>query len=162
MIAEMNGLNNEVVELLIKQKMTISAAESCTGGLFAALITEVSGASDVIGESFVTYSNEAKMKHLGVRAETLEAHGAVSRETAYEMAEGLFKRTGANVTVGITGIAGPDGGTEEKPVGLVYAGICVNGTTEVLKMNHSGSRNEVREKTCIEVFKMIKNRVSVL
>lgn len=162
MIAEMNGLNNEVVELLIKQKMTISAAESCTGGLFAALITEVSGASDVIGESFVTYSNEAKMKHLGVRAETLEAHGAVSRETAYEMAEGLFKRTGANVTVGITGIAGPDGGTEEKPVGLVYAGICVNGTTEVLKMNHSGSRNEVREKTCIEAFKMIKNRVLVL
>lgn len=162
MIAEMNNLNNEVVELLIERKMTISAAESCTGGLFAALVTEVAGASEIIGESFVTYSNEAKMKHLGVNEVTLNKHGAVSRKTAYEMAEGLFKRTGANVTVGITGIAGPGGGTAEKPVGLVYAGICINGKIEVIKMNHSGSRNEVREKTCRQVFETIKNRVSVL
>lgn len=162
MIAEMNNLNNEVVELLIERKMTISAAESCTGGLFAALVTEVAGASEIIGESFVTYSNEAKMKHLGVNEATLNKHGAVSRETAYEMAKGLFKRTGANVTVGITGIAGPGGGTAEKPVGLVYAGICINGKTEVIKMNHSGNRDEVREKTCRQVFETIKNRVSVL
>lgn len=162
MIAEMNGLNDEVVLLLIEHNMTIAAAESCTGGLFAALITEVAGASAVINESFVTYANSAKMKHLGVKEATLDAHGAVSRETAYEMAEGLSKRTGADITVGITGIAGPDGGTKEKPVGLVYAGICINGKTEVIKMNHSGNRDEVREKTCKKVFETIKNRVSVL
>ena len=94
--------------------MTVSAAESCTGGLFAALITNVSGASEVLNESFVTYANSAKMKYLGVKGETLEKHGAVSYETAFEMADGLRKNTGADVTVGITGIAGPTGGTKRK------------------------------------------------
>lgn len=161
MKADVNGLNEEVVSLLCEKKMKISAAESCTGGLFSALITNVSGASDILDECFVTYANEAKMKHLGVKAETLEAHGAVSMETAREMCEGLFERTNANVTVGITGIAGPGGGTKEKPVGLVYAGICINGKTVVLEMHHDGTREEVREKTCIEVLKNIKDRISV-
>lgn len=162
MTAEMNGLNNETVELLIKHKMKISVAESCTGGLLCALITAVPGASEIMEEGFVTYANTAKMKYLGVNEDTLKDYGAVSEETAYEMAEGLFRRTGADVTVGITGIAGPDGGTEEKPVGLVYAGICINGKTKVIKMNHSGNRDEVREKTCQKVFEMIRNEVSVL
>lgn len=162
MITEMNKLNNETVELLIKHKMKISTAESCTGGLLSALITAVPGASAIMDEGFVTYSNTAKMKYLGVNEDTLKDYGAVSSETAYEMADGLFKRSGADITVGITGIAGPDGGTEEKPVGLVYAGICVNGITKVIKMNHSGSRDEVREKTCKKVFETIKNEVSVL
>lgn len=162
MKAEVNGLNKEVVELLCSKGMKISAAESCTGGLFAALITDVSGASDVLDESFVTYANSAKMKHLGVKKETLEKHGAVSYETAFEMASGLHIRTGADVTVGITGIAGPGGGTAKKPVGLVYAGVCINGETEVIKMNHSGNREEVREKTCGQVFETIKNKISVL
>lgn len=159
MKAEVNCLNEDVVKLLTEKKMTISAGESCTGGLFAALITNVSGASDVINESFVTYSNSAKMKYLGVNPDTLEKHGAVSRETAYEMAEGLRNNTGTDVAVGITGIAGPSGETPQKPVGLVYAGICINGETNVLKMNHSGNRDEVREKTCIEVLKYIKEHI---
>lgn len=162
MIADVNGLNEDVVKLLIDKKMTVSAAESCTGGLFAALITNVAGASEILNESLVTYANEAKMKYLGVRESTLLEHGAVSRETAHEMADGLYKRTGANVTVGITGIAGPGGGTPEKPVGLVYAGICINGVTEVVEMRHSGTREKVRESTCREVLQNIKNKLKVL
>lgn len=159
MKAEVNGLNEAVVKLLAEKKMTISSAESCTGGLFSALITNVPGASDILNEAFVTYANSAKMKYLGVKEETLEKHGAVSYETAFEMAEGLCARTGADVTVGITGIAGPGGGTKEKPVGLVYAGVCVNGKTEVIEMRHDGTREQVREKTCIEVLKNIKSRI---
>ena len=159
MKAEVNELNGEVVKLLAEKKMTISSAESCTGGLFSALITNVPGASDILNEAFVTYANSAKMKYLGVKEETLGNHGAVSRETAFEMAEGLRARTGADVTVGITGIAGPGGGTKEKPVGLVYAGVCVNGKTEVIEMHHDGTREQVREKSCIEVLKNIKSRI---
>lgn len=155
MKAEVFGVNKEIVALLTERKMKISAAESCTGGLFAALITNVAGASCVLDESYVTYANTAKMKLLGVRENTLREFGAVSSETACEMAQGLYARTGADVCVGITGIAGPDGGTAEKPVGLVYAGICFCGNTEILKMNHSGSREEVREKTCVEVMSRI-------
>ncbi len=160
MKANVNGLNNEIVKLLTDNKMTVSAAESCTGGLFSALITDVPGSSEVFGESYVTYSNAAKVKLIGVKQETLDAYGAVSRETAFEMAEGLYKRTGADVTVGITGIAGPGGGGREKPVGLVYAGIRVNGRIEVLEMQHTGDRGEVREKTCIEALRYIKNALS--
>ena len=159
MKVEVNGLNEAVVKLLAEKKMTISSAESCTGGLFSALITNVPGASDILNEAFVTYANSAKMKYLGVKEETLEKRGAVSYETAFEMAEGLRARTGADVTVGITGIAGPGGGTKEKPVGLVYAGVCVDGKTEVIEMRHDGTREQVREKTCIEVLKNIKSRI---
>ncbi len=162
MKAEVNGLNEEAVKMLAERKMTISSAESCTGGLFSALITAVPGASDILNEAFVTYANSAKIKYLGVSEETLEKHGAVSYETAYEMASLLQKRTGADVTVGITGIAGPGGGTKEKPVGLVYAGVCINGETAVMEMRHYGTRDEVREKTCREVFKNIIERVKAL
>lgn len=162
MKAEMNGLNEDIVKLLIRKNMTVAAAESCTGGLLAALLTNVSGASDVMNESIVTYANAAKIKYLGVNEDTLSEYGAVSAETAFAMARGLYDRTDANVTVGITGIAGPEGGTAEKPVGLVYAGICINGNTEVLQMNHIGNREEVREKTCIEVLKSLKEKLAVL
>ena len=160
MIADVGTLNKEVVRLLQKRNMTISAAESCTGGLFCALITSVAGASDVLNEGFVTYANTAKMKYLGVKESTIITYGAVSSETAYEMAQGLYERTDADVTVGITGIAGPGGGTAEKPVGLVFAGICVNGSTEVMEMRYSGTRDEVREKTCRCVFEKIISIVS--
>ena len=159
MKANMQGINTEVVHMLDNKHLHISAAESCTGGLFVALITDVPGAADVLNESFVTYANSAKEKHLGVKHETLETVGAVSRETAYEMATGLHERTGADVCVGITGIAGPTGGTPEKPVGLVYAGIYINGNTEVIEMHHSGDREDVREKTCYEVFRYIKEQI---
>lgn len=107
---------------LIEQKITVSSAESCTGGLFAQTMTEIPGISAVYDRGFITYSNQAKMEELGVKAETLEKFGAVSEETAVEMAEGLRKVTGSRLCISVTGIAGPDGGTEEKPVGLVY--IC--------------------------------------
>lgn len=107
---------------LIEQNISLSSAESCTGGLFAQTMTEVPGISAVFDRGFITYSNKAKMEELGVKAETLEQHGAVSEETAIEMAEGLKKVTGSRLCISVTGIAGPDGGTEEKPVGLVY--IC--------------------------------------
>ena len=159
MKSDMKGINTEVVHLLDDKGLHISAAESCTGGLFAALITDVPGAADVLNESYGTYANSAKVNILGEKQATLDAVGAVSHETAYEMEEGLKSRTGADVCVGITGIAGPTGGTKEKPVGLVYAGICINGKTEVMEMHHDGDREGVREKTCYEVFKYIKEHI---
>ncbi len=152
MKAEVNGLNERLVAALRGRGMTVSAAESCTGGLLSALITDVPGSSEVIGESIVTYSNEAKMRELGVSEETLERFGAVSRETAKEMAEGIRRRTGADIGAGITGIAGPGGGTPEKPVGTVYAAISDGERTKVIHMLHDGSRAEVREKTCLRVL----------
>lgn len=107
---------------LIEQNISFSCAESCTGGLFAMTMTEVPGISAVFDRGFVTYSNKAKMEELGVKAETLEKYGAVSEETAIEMAKGVKNVTGSRLCISVTGIAGPDGGTEEKPVGLVY--IC--------------------------------------
>ncbi len=107
---------------LIEQNITVSSAESCTGGLFAQTLTEVPGISAVFDRGFITYSNQAKMEQLGVRAETLDQFGAVSRETADEMAEGLKKVSGSRLSIAVTGIAGPDGGTADKPVGLIY--IC--------------------------------------
>lgn len=107
---------------LIDGNISFSSAESCTGGLFATTMTEVPGISAVFDRGFVTYSNRAKMEELGVKTETLEKHGAVSEETAVEMAEGVKRVTGSRLCISVTGIAGPDGGTEDKPVGLVY--IC--------------------------------------
>lgn len=113
-------LSQVVGQKLIERGISISCAESCTGGLFAETLTDISGISSVFDRGLVTYSNNAKMDELGVKSETLEKYGAVSKETAIEMAKGLKEKTGSRVCVSITGIAGPEGGTEEKPVGLVY------------------------------------------
>ncbi len=152
-------LYDTTAELLLRQGLTISAAESCTGGLFAKTLTDIAGISEVFKESFVTYSNEAKMKYLGVSAETLDKHGAVSAETAAEMAEGLKQNTGADIAVGITGIAGPGGGTEEKPVGLVYVGLAAFGRTEVKKLTLNGSRARIRTLAVMNTFDMIRRAV---
>ena len=104
-----------------------ATAESCTGGMIAAAITDISGSSAVLDRGFVTYSNEAKMEMLGVSAKTLEAHGAVSGETAHEMAAGALAKSRAAIALAVTGIAGPGGGTAQKPVGLVWFGIAVEG-----------------------------------
>ncbi len=127
----MSGGNSaqKLVEELARRGWTISFAESCTGGLAAAALVDVSGASDVFESSFVTYSNEAKMRQLGVTAESLEKWGAVSEAVAMEMASGAAKMGRARVGVGITGIAGPTGGTAEKPVGMVCFGFDVDGKT---------------------------------
>ena len=132
-------------------------AESCTGGLLAKRITDVSGASSVLDISFVTYANEAKEKYLGVKGETLAAHGAVSPEVSVEMAEGVRKVSGADIGVGITGIAGPTGGTPEKPVGLIYISVSTANGTQTYKYlpGHKGlSRDALRYAATQQALRM--------
>lgn len=122
MVTKLDKTAENVVQLLKAHGLTAATAESCTGGLISAEITSVSGSSDVFGFGVCTYANEAKMKLLGVKAETLASVGAVSEETAVQMAEGVRRLSGADIAVSVTGIAGPTGGTPEKPVGTVYIG----------------------------------------
>lgn len=138
-------LEERVVALLKKKNYYISAAESCTGGLFLATLVNVSGASAVIKEGFVTYAEEAKRNRLGVKEETLKNYTAVSRQTAEEMAAGLKRVTGAEVAVSITGLAGPDGGTEEMPVGTVFVGCCYKDKVTVERLQLTGDRMQVRK-----------------
>lgn len=147
------------VGMLMDKNITISAAESCTGGMFAETLTDIPGVSAIFKESFVTYSNEAKYKYLGVSMDTLNKYGAVSDQTAEEMAQGVIEKTGADIGVGITGIAGPDGGTEEKPVGLVYVGVCAFGKTKVKKLMLNGSRARIRTLTVMHAFDMVRRIV---
>ena len=128
------SLVDVVAKKLIAKNLSISSAESCTGGLFAATLIDFPGISSVFDRSFVTYSNKAKMEQLGVKAETLQAHGAVSEETAREMAEGLYRATSSDICISVTGIAGPDGGTPEKPVGTIYMGAVYQGKTYAEKL----------------------------
>lgn len=138
------NLEDVVAELLIEKKLTISTAESCTGGMIAATLINYPGISEVLLEGAVTYSNEAKHKRLGVKNETLEKYGAVSEETAREMAIGIAKTANTDVSIVTTGIAGPGGGTEEKPVGLVYIGVYVQGEAIVKRCIFNGNRSRVR------------------
>ena len=125
----------------------IATAESCTGGMVAAALTDIAGSSDVVDRGFVTYSNEAKMEMLDVDPATLEKHGAVSEETAIEMAEGALDNSNADITISVTGIAGPTGGTEEKPVGLVYMAVATPEQTKAFRHHFAGDRAKIREKT---------------
>lgn len=153
--------NREVVQKLIEKGITVATAESCTGGKIASAITDVPGSSSIFGYGMVTYSNDAKMKILGVKEETLKRVGAVSEETAYEMAEGLKKLSEADVAVSVTGIAGPGGGSELKPVGLVYMGLAYNNQVYVKKNQFSGDRDEVRNQTVAEAFRFIAEKVGL-
>ncbi len=137
---------SELVNKLTKKQYMISTAESCTGGLLSAAIVDVSGASEVFGCGFVTYANEAKERLVGVDHATLERFGAVSPETAEEMALGCAKRAGADLGLSTTGIAGPDGGTDEKPVGLVYVGCAFHGKVVSERHVFTGDRQTVRSK----------------
>ncbi len=136
-----------LVELLREKGLKISAAESCTGGLFSKKITDIPGSSDVIDVSIVTYANDAKIKFLGVDPEIVEMYGVVTESVAKQMARGAANLMGADIGVGITGIAGPGGGSRDKPVGLVCTSIYFNGMDFPCEMNFSGSREEIREKT---------------
>ena len=148
-----------LVKKLIEKKLTISTAESCTGGLIASEITSVAGSSEIFGSGYVTYANSAKMKMLGVKDKTLADHGAVSENTAKEMAEGARAASGADIAVSVTGIAGPGGGTPEKPVGLVYMALADDKGTIVKKLNLDGSRDKVRARTVKNVLKMVMQRI---
>ncbi len=145
--------SKELVELLIDRELTITTAESCTGGMISSSIVDIPGASWILNEAHVTYANEAKIKYLGVKAETLTNHGAVSYETAWEMAYGAAKQSGAQCAIAVTGVAGPDGGTKDKPVGTVFAGFYVLGNLYVNEYHFQGDRKMVREKTTEEVIK---------
>jgi len=148
-----------VVELLHKQNHTLAVAESCTGGLIMSELVSVAGCSSVFLEGLCTYSNEAKIARLGVPATLIEEHGAVSAEVAAAMAEGVAKTAGATIGISTTGIAGPDGGTADKPVGLVYVGLYVNGETETVKFNITGSRNEVRIRAANLALDMLRRQL---
>lgn len=143
-----------LVQLLAEKKWTVTTAESCTGGLIAGTIVNVAGASDVLNEGYVTYSNEAKMRLVNVSESSLEAFGAVSEQVAKEMAEGAAKAAASNMALSATGIAGPGGGTAEKPVGLVYIGCTLNGRTKVNECHFNGTRTENRMHTVEEVLKL--------
>ena len=140
MVTELDKTAENVVQLLKERGLTLATAESCTGGLISAEITSVSGSSDVFGFGVCTYANEAKMKLLGVREETLASVGAVSEETAVQMAEGIRKLANADITVSVTGIAGPTGGSEEKPVGTVYIGFSSAGHTYAKRYIFTGGK----------------------
>ena len=139
-----------------------ATAESCTGGLIAGALTEIAGSSDVVDRGFVTYSNEAKMQMLGVPAETLATHGAVSEQTARAMALGALANSDAGVTVAVTGVAGPGGGSSEKPVGLVhFAAATPNGIVADHRI-FDGDRGAVRHQTVLHALKMLLARTETV
>ncbi len=146
----------KIVSALLEKGWHISFAESCTGGLAAAGIVSVSGSSSVFNASFVTYANEAKIKYVNVSPETIKLHGVVSEEVAAEMALGVAKETDSEIGVGISGIAGPTGGTEKKPVGTVCFGFFVNGKVfaKTVRFGNIG-RNAVRESSVDFVYETL-------
>lgn len=158
-----DALQEDVVETLKKHNLKVATAESCTGGLVSERITKVSGSSDVFDCGICSYSNEIKHKVLGVSESTLSVLGAVSAETAIQMAEGVKKLSGADIALSTTGIAGPTGGTPEKPVGLVYVGVCTKEQNYAIKLdlssasNRKDARNYIRKLTSDAVLFTILN-----
>lgn len=144
---EHKTLEETIVDLMREQQLTLSLVESCTGGMIASRIVNVPGASDVLLNGFVTYSNDAKHKFVGVKNKTLEKKGAVSKKCAKQMAEGGRLVSGTDVCLSVTGIAGPDGGTEEKPVGTVFIGCSMYDRTIVKECHFNGNRAKIREQT---------------
>lgn len=156
---EDNTIEQVLVNLLLDNNITIGTVESCTGGMIASRLVSCSGVSQVFLEGAVTYSNEAKMRTVKVKKETLDKYGAVSEETAREMAEGIAIRAGADIGVATTGIAGPDGGTDEKPVGLVYIGVYYKGKTEAYRYVFNGNRNKVRNRATVTALDMVRRKI---
>ncbi len=152
-------LENVLGEMLVSKKLTIATAESCTGGMVASKLINYPGISSVFMEGAVTYSNEAKINRLGVKAETLDKYGAVSSEVAAEMAQGIAKTSGTNIGLSTTGIAGPQGGSEEKPVGLVYVGLCINGEVKTKELRLSGDRQRIRERATMQLLDLLRREL---
>lgn len=152
-------LEKAVADLLQSSGMTISCAESCTGGLISATLINVPGISELYKAGFVTYSNKAKRKLLGVKKGTLQKYGAVSRQTAEEMVKGLLAATKTDVGLAVTGIAGPDGGTKEKPVGLVYVSCNVKGKITVKECHFKGTREKIRKSSVTAALMLARSCV---
>ncbi len=163
MVTKLDKMAENVVQLLMNKNFTLATAESCTGGLISGAITSVSGSSTVFGFGVCTYANEAKMKLLGVKSETLETVGAVSEATAMQMAEGVRLLSGADFGVSTTGIAGPDGGTPEKPVGTVWIGFSSVDKTYAVKYLFTGeSFPEERDKRQAIRLEAVYNAISTV
>lgn len=158
-VKEEETLEMAVVRLLKKYELTLATAESCTGGLVAGRIVNVPGSSDVFKEGFVTYSNKAKRKHLDVSKSTLKKYGAVSKETAREMAVGGAFATDSDICVAVTGLAGPGGETEEKPVGLVYMACCMGEHVTVERYQFKGNRNKIREQSVVRALDLVRRTI---
>ena len=158
-------LEEKEVCKLLEKNLTITTAESCTGGLIAATIVNVSGASGCFNEGYITYANEAKVRVLGVKEESIRNFGVVSNMVVTEMAEGVLNKANADVAVAVSGIAGPLGGSPEKPVGTVYIGICLRNKTDKsltktsYEFHFEGDRSEIRNKTVEEALKIILSAI---
>lgn len=152
-------LEKSVVDLLEANNLSIATAESCTGGMLASRLINVPGVSEVFKSGYITYSNKSKRKVLGVKRATLEKYGAVSKQTAAEMVKGAAFVSKADVCVSVTGIAGPEGGTKEKPVGLVYIGCIVKGAVTVKEYRFDGSRSKIRENTVSAALTLLRQCV---
>lgn len=152
----------DIISRATEANVMIATAESCTGGLIAGILTEISGSSAVVDRGFVTYSNEAKQDMLGVSGSTLDTYGAVSHQAAAEMADGALARSRAAITVAVTGIAGPGGGSEAKPVGTVYFGLAVKGRQTETFVEHFGDRGreQVRLLTVQNALKLVSNAIN--
>lgn len=155
---DLRAAASAVLEACRARGLKVATAESCTGGLVAGALTEIAGSSDVVDRGFVTYSDEAKQQMLGVASETLRDHGAVSRQTAEEMARGAIAHSNAQVSVAITGVAGPGGGSAEKPVGLVhFAAASRSGALTHKEMRYGDiGRSAVREQSVKQALAMLK------
>jgi nicotinamide-nucleotide amidase len=146
-----------LLDICTRKHLLVATAESCTAGLVAGTLTEIPGVSSMLDRGFITYSNAAKQEMLGVSAETLKTHGAVSRETAEEMAKGALAHSPVDLAVAVTGIAGPDGGSEEKPVGLVHFATASRGGRLVHTEKRFGAigRAGVRKQSVLHAFRML-------
>ncbi len=154
-----SSLEKTVVHLLREKELTLSTAESCTGGLIANRITNVPGSSEVFTHGFITYSNAAKSQLLGVPAEDLDLHGAVSETVARRMAEGAAEASGANIAVAVTGIAGPGGGSAEKPVGTAWIGIWSRGKTEAVRVFHPRARKDFKQAVSQAALDLVRRSI---
>ena len=149
----------KIIDKLIKKNISISVAESCTGGLIANNITKYSGVSKIFSYGIITYSNKAKSKYLSVSKTNLSKFGAVSKEVAEDMINGLYKNEKTQICISTTGIAGPNGGTKSKPVGLVYIGIKVNKNNYIFKKIYRGKRLDIQRKTRDFIFRKINELI---
>ena len=154
-----NRIEYRLGKILCEKQLSISSAESCTGGLIAAKLISYPGISQVFLESVVTYSNESKQKRLNVKKETLDKYGAVSKETAFEMVKGIVEFADSDIGIISTGIAGPGGGTIDKPVGLVYIAVNVKGEIVVEKHNFEGDRDQVREAAANKALELALSKL---
>ncbi len=149
----------KILNKLIEQNISVSTAESCTGGLLAYSITKNRDSSKIYVGGYVTYSNQLKIENLNVKKTTIKKYGAVSEETAKEMVNGLYLNNKTNICISTTGVAGPGGGTKQKPVGLIYIGILINGKTKVFKKNFKGTRIDI-QKNCVKfIFKYLDKSI---